>query len=111
MDPLKILKERPTAGVTRWWAGLGTIPALSRDGTTPFCRNQPQATQPVQKRARREAAVLPARPDCQIGRVEGGARRVGRIHKHNNRYGFSEGLPVDRKISTNVTPRSSSSKM
>jgi hypothetical protein len=36
---------------------------------------------------------------------------VGRIHKHKNRYGSNEGLPVDRKISTKVTPRSSSSKM
>src|SRR5215212_934525 len=34
-----------------WWAGLGTILALSRDGTTPLCRNPLQATQTARKRA------------------------------------------------------------
>src|SRR5918994_4591533 len=62
---------RPTVGVCAapckgyapagyWWAGLGTIPALSRDETTPFYRNQPQASKP---------------PDCPQG-VSKGARCV-----------------------------------
>ena len=29
--------------VTRWWLGLGTIPALSRDETMPLGQNQLQA--------------------------------------------------------------------
>ena len=34
-----------------WWAGLGTIPALSRDETTPLSRNQLQNMQTTSKRA------------------------------------------------------------
>ena len=44
----------------------------------PLRRNQPQATKTAQKRARCEAAVPPARPDCPVGRAEGGARCVRR---------------------------------
>ena len=48
-----------TVSVTRRWfqlaqpggAGLGTIPALSRDEIPPFCRNKLKATKTARKRA------------------------------------------------------------
>ena len=36
--------QRPAKGDEGWWVGLGTIPVVSRDETTPLCRNQLQVT-------------------------------------------------------------------
>jgi hypothetical protein len=41
-------------------------------------RGLAKAEKKAEKRARCEAAVPPARPDCPIGRAEGGARRRSR---------------------------------
>ena len=72
--------QRPAKGDEGWWVGLGTIPVVSRDETTPLCRNQLQVTNSARKRARCEAAVPPPHLHWRAVPVWSRCSSEGRVH-------------------------------